>query len=274
MFIGLDVHKATISAAVANGERGGEVRDWGKLPNRPDRVRKLAEQLAAKGQQLYFCYEAGPCGYGLYRQLVDLGHDCIVVAPSLIPVKSGDRVKTDRRDARMLAKLHRASELTAVWVPDVEHEAMRDLIRARATAVRIGIRDNEANIAQRIMQDFGQAVAQMAPGRDAPFVLEMRLSCPNFYPPDGTLRTVLHVQRWQTLRGQSVIPARHPILFSFFEARYLVAATLSDRPRLMTKMAKCHEWPVLAILPFEAAVLERCASTSVLREAYVRIVKG
>ncbi|TGD41193.1 IS110 family transposase, partial [Pseudotabrizicola sediminis] len=136
-FIGLDVHKATISVAVARGERGGEVRHWGTVPHRPDHVRKLAEKLAAFGGRLHFCYEAGPCGYGLHRQLVEMVHDCIVVAPSLIPVKAGDRVKTDRRDAVMLAKLHRAGELTAVWVPDAAHEAMRDLVRARATAMRV-----------------------------------------------------------------------------------------------------------------------------------------
>jgi len=136
-FIGLDVHKATISVAVARGERGGEVRHWGTVPHRPDHVRKLVEKLAAGGGRLHVCYEAGPCGYGLHRQVVEMGHDCIVVAPSLIPVKAGDRVKTDRRDAVMLAKLHRAGELTAVWVPDAAHEAMRDLVRARATAVRV-----------------------------------------------------------------------------------------------------------------------------------------
>lgn len=137
IFIGLDVHKATISIAIARGERGGEVRHWGAIPHRPDHIRKLVERLGADGSRLHFCYEAGPCGYGLHRQLVALGHDCIVVAPSLIPVKAGDRVKTDRRDAVMLAKLHRAGELTAVWVPDAAHEAMRDLVRARATAVRV-----------------------------------------------------------------------------------------------------------------------------------------
>jgi transposase len=94
------------------------------------------EKLTTDGRLLHFCYEAGPCGYGLHRQLVELGHDCLVVAPSLMPVKAGDRVKTDRRDAVMLAKLHRAGELTAVWVPDAAHEAMRDLVRARATAMR------------------------------------------------------------------------------------------------------------------------------------------
>jgi transposase len=97
----------------------------------------LVERLAKGGRPLSFCYEAGPCGYGLYRHLLALGHECTVVAPSLIPMKARDRVKTDRRDAVMLAKLHRAGELTAVWVPDDAHEAMRDLIRARSTAVRV-----------------------------------------------------------------------------------------------------------------------------------------
>jgi transposase len=138
-FIGLDVHKATISVAVAQGVRGGEVRHWGTIAHRPDHIRKLVEKLGAGGSRLHFCYEAGPCGYGLHRQLVELGHDCIVVAPSLIPVKAGDRVKTDRRDAVMLAKLHRAGELTSVWVPDAAHEAMRDLVRARATAMRVTV---------------------------------------------------------------------------------------------------------------------------------------
>lgn len=136
VFIGPDVRKATISVAVARGKRGGEVRHWGTAPHRPDHVRKLIEKLSASGTRLRFCYEAGPCGYGLHRQLVEMGHDCIVVAPSLIPLKAGDRAKTDRRDALMLAKLHRAGELTAVWVPDAAHEAMRDLVRARA-AMRV-----------------------------------------------------------------------------------------------------------------------------------------
>lgn len=158
-FIGLDVHKATISVAVARGERGGEARHWGTIPNRPDHVRRLAEKLSCDGQRLHFCYEAGPCGYGLHRQLTDLGYDCVVVAPSLIPVKAGDRVKTDRRDATMLAQLHRAGELTAVWVPDAAHEAMRDLVRARATAVRI------AGKARQHLQGFLLRHGRIYPGK-------------------------------------------------------------------------------------------------------------
>jgi transposase len=94
-------------------------------------VVKLVRRLRKEGVRLSFCYEAGPCGYGLHRQLLDLGQDCQVVAPSLIPRKPGDRVKTDRRDSLNLARLHRAGELTAVWVPDGAQEALRDLTRAR-----------------------------------------------------------------------------------------------------------------------------------------------
>ena len=158
-FIGLDVHKATISVALAKGERGGETRHWGTIPHRTDHVRKLAEKLGADGRRLCFCCEAGPCVYGLHRQLVELGHDRIVVAPSLIPVKAGDRVKTDRRDAVMLAKLRRAGELTAVWVPDSAHEAMRDPVRARATAVRV------TGKARQHLQGFLLRHGRICPGK-------------------------------------------------------------------------------------------------------------
>lgn len=131
-YIGMDVHKETIAVALALPGRESAVYR-GEIPNTPESIRKLVEQLAQQlgGEVLLFCYEAGPCGYGLYRQLVKAGHDCQVVAPSLIPKKPGERIKTDRRDALKLAELLRAGALTAVWVPGPEQEAMRDLTRAR-----------------------------------------------------------------------------------------------------------------------------------------------
>jgi transposase len=136
IYIGLDVHKDTVAVAAAEGGKRGEVREYGKVANSTAAVTALAVKLARGGKALRFCYEAGPCGYGIQRELTAAGHDCVVVAPSLIPRKPGDRVKTDRRDAINLAKLHRAGELTAVWVPDQTHEAIRDLVRARQAAVR------------------------------------------------------------------------------------------------------------------------------------------
>jgi transposase len=135
-YIGLDVHKDTIAVALAEPGIRGEVREYGKIANTPVALRTLVAKLARRGRALRFCYEAGPCGYGIQRQLTTAGHECVVVAPSLIPRKPGERIKTDRRDANNLAKLHRAGELTPVWVPDPAHEAIRDLVRARQAAVR------------------------------------------------------------------------------------------------------------------------------------------
>ena len=133
-FIGIDTSKLRNAVAVAEEGRDGEVRYLGEIDTAEAATRKLVVKLAAKYRQLTFCYEAGPTGYGLYRLIRKLGHDCIVAAPSLIPKKPGDRVKTNRRDAVGLAKVLRAGELTAVWVPDERHEAMRDLSRAREAA--------------------------------------------------------------------------------------------------------------------------------------------
>jgi len=135
-YVGLDVHKDTIVIAIAESGKRGEVREYGKIPNTPAALKTAAAKLARGGSELRFCYEAGPCGSGIQRQLAACGHECVVVAPSLIPRRPGDRIKTDRRDAINLAKLHRAGELTAVWVPDQAHEAIRDLVRARLAAVR------------------------------------------------------------------------------------------------------------------------------------------
>lgn len=135
VFVGLDTSKLRNAVAIAEGGRTGEVRFFGEIDNTSDAVRRLVKKLSSKHDRLTFCYEAGPTGYGLYRLIRDLGHECLVAAPSLIPKKPGDRVKTNRRDAKALAKLLRAGELTAVWVPDERHEAMRDLTRAREAAV-------------------------------------------------------------------------------------------------------------------------------------------
>jgi transposase len=134
-YVGLDVHKEDVVVAVAEGGLRGAVRDYGRIANTPAALTRLVGKLGRDGVTLRFCYEAGPCGYGIQRQLSAAGHDCVVVAPSLIPKRPGDRVKTDRRDAASLAKLHRADELTSVWVPDAGHEAIRDLVRARLDAV-------------------------------------------------------------------------------------------------------------------------------------------
>lgn len=136
-FLGLDVHAETIAVAIA--ESGGVVRSLGTIPNREESVRRLIKKLG-EPERLRACYEAGPTGYVLYWQLSALGVDCQVIAPTLIPVKAGDRVKTDRRDAEKLARCHRSGDLTAVWVPDAAHEALRDLIRARLAAKRDELR--------------------------------------------------------------------------------------------------------------------------------------
>jgi transposase len=135
VFVGIDTSKLRNAVAIAEGGRNGEVRYLGEFGNTEAATSKLVKKLAAQHQRLTFCYEAGPTGYGLHRLIKTLGHECVVVAPSLIPKKPGDRVKTNRRDALNLAKLLRAGELTAVWVPDARHEAMRDLVRAREAAV-------------------------------------------------------------------------------------------------------------------------------------------
>ena len=129
-YVGLDVHKDTISVAIAESGRGNPVF-YGQISSKPEALRRLVKALGGDPSRVSFCYEAGPCGYEVYRQLVSWGYECAVVAPALIPRKPGDRIKTDRRDAMSLARLYRAGELTTVWVPDEEQEAIRDLVRCR-----------------------------------------------------------------------------------------------------------------------------------------------
>jgi len=135
-FVGFDTSKLRNAVAIAEEGRTGEVRFFGEIDNTAEATSKLVRKLAAKYGRIAFCYEAGPTGYGLYRQITGLGHECMVAAPSLIPQKPGNRVKTNRRDAIGLARQLRAGELTAVWVPDSRHEAMRELTRARGAAVQ------------------------------------------------------------------------------------------------------------------------------------------
>ena len=146
MYVGLDVHKSSIEIAIAESGRHNEVRSYGRIDGSLAALDKVIRKLESKGSTLHFVYEAGPCGYEIYRHLSNKGYDCIVVAPSMIPKQSGNRIKNDRRDAQMLARLHRAGELTTIYVPSLEDEAIRDLTRAREDAKSV-----ERKAKQRIL---------------------------------------------------------------------------------------------------------------------------
>jgi transposase len=138
-YVGLDVHADTITVAVAEGSSRARGRGVGTIPNRPDAIRKAMKKLG-EAKSLRVCYEAGPTGYALYWQLHKMGLACEVIAPTLVPVRAGDRIKTDKRDALKLAQAYRAGELTPIFVPDAEHQALRDLVRAREAAKKDQLR--------------------------------------------------------------------------------------------------------------------------------------
>jgi hypothetical protein len=159
-FIGIDTAKVRNAVTVAEGGREGELRYLGEFDAAPDAVAKLVRKLADRYETLHFCYEAGPTGYGLYRQIVSMGHECTVVAPSMIPRKPGDRVKTNRRDSRALARLHRAGELTAVWVPDETHETVRKVGVPFAAGYNLPYQENGRERVQwRVIVELSSAVA-------------------------------------------------------------------------------------------------------------------
>src|SRR5258708_36320171 len=135
MFVGRDVHKESIDIWLAEEGRDGEVRHYGVIPGDLEALGQVVRALRAPTRSLRFVYEAGPCGFGIHRYLTAHGEDCVVVNPSSMPKRSGDRIKTDRRDGDALARLHRAGELTAIYIPHPDDEALRDLVRAREDAV-------------------------------------------------------------------------------------------------------------------------------------------
>jgi transposase len=164
-FIGMDVHKNSIEIAIAPSGRNTEVRSYGKINGSLDALDKVVRKLVSDSSRLHFVYEAGPCGYEIYRHLTAQGLDCSVVAPSRVPRQSGERIKNDRRDARMLARLHRAGELSAVYVPLAEDEAIRDLSRARED-----VKGDERRCKQRLLSfllRYGQRYTGKSPWSQA-----------------------------------------------------------------------------------------------------------
>src|SRR5215469_547480 len=164
-FVGIDTAKNKHAVAIADAGREGEIRYLGEIDSAPATVGRMIRKLAGRYKRLHFCYEAGPTGYGLYRQVGALGHDCIVVAPSLVPKRPGERVKTNRRDAVTLARLLRAGDVTAVWVPDAVHEAVRDLVRARTADRKIFAASANSCCRFCCVTDGSTMPADIGPGR-------------------------------------------------------------------------------------------------------------
>jgi len=186
-FLGLDVHAETIAVAIA--EADGEVRSLGTIANRAESIRKLVKKLGSV-EQLKACYEAGPTGYILYWQMAELGVACEVIAPTLVPMKAGDRVKTDRRDAERLARSYRSGDLTAVWVPDEGSEALRDLVRAREAAKQDQLRARH-RLAKFLLR-MGQRPAAGMKAWTAPYMAWVRQVHFTQVAREATLLDYLH----------------------------------------------------------------------------------
>jgi transposase len=181
LFVGLDVHKDSIQVTVAEAGALGEVRPYGRIGGDLAALEKVVRKLDRPGRRLRFVYEAGPCGYVIYRHLTRQGFDCTVIAPSLTPRRAGDRVKTDRRDATLLARLHRAGELTAVYVPQEEDEAMRDLSRAREDAKQAEIKARQQLAAFLLRHDLRYSGTKRWGGEHRRWLAELKLEHPAQY---------------------------------------------------------------------------------------------
>jgi transposase len=186
-FLGLDVHAETIAVAIA--EPDGDVRSLGTIANRAESIRKLVKKLGPV-EQLKACYEAGPTGYVLYWQLAGLGVACEVIAPTLVPMKAGDRVKTDRRDAERLARSYRSGDLTAVWVPDEGSESLRDLVRAREAAKQDQLRARHR--LSKFLLRMGQRPAAGMKAWTAPYMAWVRQVHFAQAAREGTMLDYLH----------------------------------------------------------------------------------
>jgi len=186
-FLGLDVHAETIAVAIA--EPDGDVRSLGTIANRAESIRKLVKKLGSV-EQLKACYEAGPTGYVLYWQLAELGVACEVIAPTLVPMKAGDRVKTDRRDAEGLARSYRSGDLTAVWVPDEGSESLRDLVRAREAAKQDQLRARHR--LSKFLLRMGQRPAAEMKAWTAPYMAWVRQVHFAQVAREGTMLDYLH----------------------------------------------------------------------------------
>ncbi len=220
IFVGLDVQKETIEIAVTEG-RWGNIEDRGKIANTPEALWRQLRRLGPR-EQLLAAYEAGPCGYGIYRQLTCRGVPCVVIAPSLVPRRPGDRVKTDRRDARMLVQMLRSGDLPVIWVPDEEHEALRDLVRAR----------EDAKVARhRLRQQLGKMLLRLG-----------------HYPPPGVRAwTVRHRDWLQGLKLQQ--SAQQFVLGEYIHGLDEVSQRIERLDRQLEQQARMSPHaPVIAAL--------------------------